>query len=142
MSDANDDWARLCDLLDDDPEVAPAVLEADDDDRWTALIDGLDEAGALAYLDEGDSGVELADALPALPRVFRAGIDLDEVGDIEGGIDEAATRADELLARHGLRLVFLEDESDAYPLVAVPAENVSAILELTERLGCTARSFP
>jgi len=141
MSDAADDWTRLCDLLDDDPEIAPAVLEADDDDRWTALIDGLDEAGALAYLDENDSGVELADALPALPRIFRAGIDVEEVGDIDGDVTMAIARADEILAPHGLRLVYLEEDTDAYPLVVVPAENVSAILELTERLDHSARTF-
>lgn len=142
MSDIADDWTRLCDLLDDDPELVPAVLEADEKERWTALIDGLDDAGALAYLDENDSGIELADALPALPRIFRAGIDVDEVGDVDGDIAAAIARADEILAPHGLRLVHLEEDSDSYPLVTVPSENVSAIIDLAERLDHSARTFP
>lgn len=137
MTEAIEDWTRLCNLLDDDPEFAPAVLDAIEagDDPWDALIDALDDAGALAYLDLGDTGAELADALPALPRVFRTGVDLDEVGDVDD-LTAAVTRANELLAPHGLHLVHLADpeDEDAYPLVAVPAANVDDIAALIDRL--------
>ncbi len=138
-----DDWARLCELLDDDPELAPAVLRAaaGDDEPWTALIDGIDDAGALAYLDAEDTGVELADALPQVPRVFAAGVDVDEVGDVEGDLTAAIVRADAILAPHGLRIVYLEEDSDAYPLVVVPLSHVTEILEIAARLGSTARTF-
>jgi hypothetical protein len=133
-----DDWTRLCDLLDDDPELAPAVRDAVDhgDDPWDALIDALDDAGALAYLDRGDTGVELADALAALPRVFRAYVELDEVGDVDG-LDAAIAKANELLAPHLLRLVHIDDpeDDDAHPLVAVPTANVDEVQALIGRLG-------
>lgn len=138
-----DEWTRLCELLDDDPELPPAVRRAvgDDEDAWAALIDGLDDAGALAYLDWKDTGVELADALPQLPRVFATGVDVDEVADVEGALTAAIARADGILAPHGLRIVYLGEDSDAYPLVVVPIANVTEILEIAARLGFTAQVF-
>ena len=52
------DWRRLCGLLDDDEavwEAVEAALEAGDD-PWEALLDGLDEAGAPAFLRADDDG--------------------------------------------------------------------------------------
>ncbi|WP_243231913.1 hypothetical protein [Microbacterium sp. CIAB417] len=134
------DWARLCALIDDDAELAEAVRTTGDD-PWEALIDGLDDAGALAYLDEEDAGPELAEALAGLPRVFRAGADLDTVEDIDGDLVAAIVRADAVLAPHGLRLVHLEEEPDAHPLVAVPIGHVDEIIALAARLGHRATSF-
>ena len=165
MSVHANDWTRLCELLDDDPELAPAVRlavtdpaeyfaqhqgalldrgveSADEVDPWTALIDGLDDAGALAYLDWKDSGVELADALPQLPRVFATGVDVDEVGDVDGALPAAITRADSILATHDLRIVYLDEDSDAYPLLVVPLTHAAEIVELSARLGFSARVFP
>lgn len=133
-----DDWTRLCALLDDDPDFAPAVLDAIEagDDPWSALIDALDDAGALAYLDRDDTGAELVDALAALPRVFRADIELDEAGDVDD-LDAAIAKANELLASRLLRLVHVEDpeDEDAHPLVAVPTSNVDEIQTLLGRLS-------
>lgn len=162
--DSTGDWARLCLLLDDDPELEPSVRQAitdpegyfaaheadllnrgikssDDVDAWLVLIDGLDDAGALAYLDWQDTGMELADALPALPRIIQAGIDVDEVGDVEGDLPAAIVRADAILAPYDLRLIFLEEDSDAYPLVAVDSAKVDEILAISARLGHAARVF-
>jgi hypothetical protein len=136
-----DDWRRLCRLLDDDPELVLGVESADETDRWTAVIDGLDDAGVLAYLERHDTGVELSDALAALPRVFRAGADIDPVGDVEGDLPDAIVRADEILAPHALRLVYLEEESDAFPLVVVPISHVEEIIAISSRLGHVARAF-
>ena len=138
------DWIRLCELLDDDPELIPAMrqsIEAGEADLWTSLIDGLDDSGALAYLDWKDTGGELADALSQVPRVFARGIELDEVGDVEGDLTAAIPRADSILAPHELRIVYLDEDSDAYPLVVVPIGNVAEILEITKRLGFTAQAF-
>lgn len=132
------DWARLCELLDDDPELGPAVAAADPADRWEALIDGLDDAGALAYLEVGDSGMELADALAELPRVFRTDVELDEVGDVDDLV-AAIARADALLSPHGLRLLRLEEDPTAVPIVAVPAEHVDEIISLAAARGRGAR---
>lgn len=138
MTELIDDWTRLCNLLDDDPEFAPAVLDAIEagDDPWEALIDALDEAGALAYLDLGDTGAELADALPPIPRIFRTGADVDAVGDVDD-LTAAVAKANEILAPHTLSLVHIEDpdDEDAYPLVAVPTANVDEIHGLIARLS-------
>lgn len=137
MTNTFDDWARLCRLLDDDPELTPAALEAVEggESPRDALLEGLDDAGALAYLEKNDTGAELADALHALPRIVRTGLELDEVGDIDT-LDAAITRANELLAEHGLALVYLEDpdDADAHPLVAVPVADLDEINALIEKL--------
>lgn len=137
-------YARLCALLDEDAELASSVIAAEADgnaDIWASIIDGLDDAGALAYLDAADTGVQLADALAGVPRVFRSGADMDAVADVDGELDGAIIRADSILARHGLRIVYLDEQSGAYPLVVVPLENVDEILTLTHRLGHGARVF-
>lgn len=160
----SDDWARLCDLLDEDPELSVVVLQAvtdpsgyfvdheqrlvdrgiesaDDIDPWLVMIDGLDDSGALAYLDGTDSGLELSDALAGVPRIFRAGVDTEPIADVDGPLERAIVRADEILAPHGLRLLFVAEDSDACPLVAVPSESVSEIIAIAERLGYEARTF-
>lgn len=117
-------WRRLCALLDDDESVGQAVeaaLEAGDD-PWEALLDGLDEAGALAYLQAEDTGMELSDALAQLPRVFALQPDLDEVTDTDD-LGEATAAADRILAASALRLVRLIEDDDTWPVVVVPAEN-------------------
>ena len=91
------DWQRLCALLDDDEavwEAVDAALEAGDD-PWEALLDGLDEAGALAFLRSDDTGMELSDALAQLPRVFALQPDLDEVTDTDDlGRGDRSSRPD------------------------------------------------
>lgn len=131
-------WERLCALLDDDPELWPTVQATLDDppaDPWTALLDGLDDAGALAYLDAGDQGEELADALTRVPRVVRAGLDLGPVTDTDGDVPTAVRAADAVLAPAGLCLVHLAEDSDAYPLVVVPAADKAEIERLARELG-------
>jgi hypothetical protein len=130
-------WERLCVLLDDDEQLRTEVREAVDagDDAWAALLDGLDDAGALAYLDEGDTGMELTDALVQLPRVFRLQPDLDEVTDTDD-LGEALHVADELLSEAGHRLLRLDEpDSDAHALVVVPADAVPEIERLAAGLG-------
>jgi hypothetical protein len=139
MGDAAD-WDRLCELLDDDELLRAEVREAVDagDDPWEALLTGLDDAGALAYLDEGDTGMELTDALVQLPRVFRLQPDLDEVTDTDD-LGDALGAADAVLVAAGLRLLRLDEpDSDAHALVVVPADAVPEIERLATGLGHAA----
>ncbi len=134
-----DPWQRLCALLDDDEHLWPSVAEAlegtDPGGAWAALIDGLDDAGALAYLEAGDSGMELTDALVQLPRVFQVQPDLDEVTDTDD-LDDALRAADGILAADQLRLVRLDDgDEDAVALVVVPAQAAVPIVDLAASLG-------
>ena len=130
-------WERLTGLIDDDALLWPRVQEAleDEEDPWEALLDGLDDAGALAYLDAEDTGMELADALAQLPRVFRLQLDLGAVNDTDE-LDQAMIAADGLLAGHGFRLVELQDEDDdAHALAVVPDRNVPELLQLSTGVG-------
>lgn len=130
-------WEQLCGLLDDDVQVWRDVEEAlgAGEDPWEALLGGLDDAGALAYLDEGDTGMELSDALAQLPRVFRLQPDLGRVTDTDD-LDEAMRTADEVLAEAEYRLLRLDEpDSDAHALVVVAADAVPEI----ERLAAAVR---
>lgn len=143
MSEVTAHWLRLGALIDDDPEVTAALQEAarSSDDLRSALLDAVDDAGALAYMEWADSGVELADALAQLPRVFRAGIDTDEVGDVDGSLERAIAAADRILARAELRIIYLDEGSDACPLVVVACGDVAEIHVLADRLGWPVRTF-
>lgn len=135
MDDAAD-WERLAGLLDDDEEFRASVRESLDSgvDPWDALLDGLDDAGALAFLDVADSGMELSDALAQLPRVFRLQADLDAVADTDD-LTDAIRAADRVLAAGGRRLIRLDQaDPDAIALVVVPAAGVPEVLRLAARL--------
>ncbi|WP_158277216.1 DUF6630 family protein [Serinibacter arcticus] len=142
-------WNRLCTLLDDDPQVGEAVAlalaaatdDTDTDAAWAALIDALDEAGALACLDRADTGDLLVDAVAPLPRVARAAregdVDLGAVVDVDD-LTEAIALANATLAVVGLELIALDEEDgddDCLPLVAVGTDDVAEITALVEALG-------
>jgi hypothetical protein len=130
------DWQRLCALIDDDAavwEAVEAALQAGDD-PWDALIGGLDDAGALAYLQVEDTGMELSDALAQLPRVFALQPDLDEVTDTDDLV-EATAAADRILRAAGLRVLRLVEEEDAWPIAVVPASGAGDIAGLVAALG-------
>jgi len=136
--DAAGDWRRLCALLDDDETVREAVEAALDagEDPWEALLDGLDEAGALAYLRSDDTGMELSDALAQLPRVYRVQPDLDEVTDTDD-LGLAMRAADSAVDQGGLallRLVEVEDDA-SWPVVAVRTDDRDRAIELATALG-------
>jgi hypothetical protein len=136
-------WKQLTALIDDDTQLWSDVSEAleEGDDPWEALIGGLDDAGALAYLDVEDTGMELADALAQLPRVFRLQPNLGEVNDTDE-LREAIAVADGVLAEGGLRLLMLEDDDDqAHALVVVPAAAVDEIVDVAASLGHTVTTF-
>ncbi|WP_375405049.1 hypothetical protein [uncultured Amnibacterium sp.] len=130
------DWQRLCALLDDDESVWEAVEAAlqDGEDPWDALIGGLDDAGALAYLQADDTGMELSDALAQLPRVFALQPDLDEVTDTDDLV-AATAAADRILSAAGLRIVRLVEEEDAWPVAVVAASGVAEIVRLAHGTG-------
>lgn len=137
-------WERLTRLLDDDELLWPQVrdaLESGEQDPWEALVAGLDDAGALAYLDADDTGMELADALAQLPRVFRLQARLGTVSDTDD-LEDAVVAADRLLTGHEFRLVRLrDDDDDAYALAVVPEANVPEILRLSADVGRPVRTF-
>lgn len=143
VTDVVHDGVRLAALIDDDPEVAGALRRAPQGDAelGAALLDALDDAGALAYMEWSDSGVELADALGQLPRIVRAGIDVDEVGDVDGSLEDAISRADALLIPRGMRLLYLDEGTDACPLVVVAQRDVDEIVEIAGRIGLKVRAF-
>ena len=130
------DWERLASLLDDDSAVPAAVRDAIEGgaDPWEALLDGLDDAGALAYLQIDDTGMELADALAQLPRVVRVGPGLATVTDTDD-LSEATALADTLLQQDGLRLIRLVEDDQSWPVVVTTAQDSDEIVELATRLG-------
>lgn len=130
------EWQRLCSLLDDDDEVRAAVAGAlgEGEDGWQALLDALDEAGALAYLQTDDTGMELTDALAQLPRVVAAAPDLGEATDTDDLV-EATAVAHAILSDAGLGLVRLVEDADAWPVVVVRTADLEAIADLARAVG-------
>ncbi|TGO05328.1 DUF6630 family protein [Serinibacter arcticus] len=147
-TDRTDDWERLCSLLEPDPEVWRSVqrtLDASslDTDPWAALLDALDESGAIACLDTGDTGDLLVDAVTALPRIARAelatgrDVDLRAVVDVDD-LTAAIAAARDVLAAVGLDLLALDEgdgDEECLPLVAVARDDVAEITALVGSLG-------
>lgn len=155
-------WSELARLLSDDPEVASATTRAVEDPAGylaeheeslgqrgiedaeevtgaIALVDALAEAGDLAYLDWKASPEEVAGQLGALERIRDAGVDLDPVGGLDVEVEVAAGAANHLLSEEGLYVLILDEDSDAYPLVVVPAARVSDILTAAAAAGAEIR---
>lgn len=148
------DWERLCSLLEPDPEVwrsvERALAESEEDavaaeqaGPWAVLVDALDESGAIACLDTGDTGDLLVDAVRALPRLSRAelatgrDVDLREIVDVDD-LDEAIAATRSALAAVGLDLVALDEgdgDEECLPLVAVASADVAEITALVGSLG-------
>lgn len=162
MSDAQA-WNRLTDLVTADPRVAPFVRravedpegyladheealaergieEADEVSPLIALIDALLETGELAYLDWKAETAEVTAHIAALPRVRATGIDLGAVVDAEL-LEDAVRAVNGLLAPASLEIVMLDEDSDAYPLVAVPADATEAVTEAAQAVDVEVQSF-
>ena len=133
-----EEWQRLCALLDDDETVWESVQAALDagDDPWESLLDGLDDAGVLAYLQTEDTGMELSDALIQLPRVYAVQPDLNDVTDTDD-LGDAMRAADEALASGGLQLLRLveEDDDESWPVVAAWTRSATEIRDCAQGLG-------
>lgn len=105
-------WERLCGLVAEDPAVLDDVREAlaegeDTAGVWQVFLSGLDDAGELAYLKASDGPMELEAALAQLPRVVRADVDLESVGDVDGDLAAGVDVAEEVLAEVDLATVHL-----------------------------------
>lgn len=142
-------WIRLTDLITDDPSVRQLVRSAVDDpaaylaahadtlgargideaDEVTpllALIDALEGVGELAYLDWKAEASEVAAQVARLPHVRAKGVELASIADAEL-LEDAVRAANALLAPAGLAIVMLDEDSDAYPLVAVSLDRLDAL---------------
>lgn len=160
MSDAQA-WTRLTHLVTDDPRVLPQVLSAvtdptgylaahedaldergiEEPDEVTAvvaLVDALRQIGELAYVDWKEAASEVRLQIAGLPRVRAVGGVLDS---LEGRPHEVAGAANALLAPAGVAIVGLDEDSDAYALVAVPAHRVSTLVSAAAAVGGVVTTF-
>lgn len=155
-------WDRFAALLTDDPGVAPQVRlavadpagylaahedallqrgieEADEVEGVVALVDALQGAGEVAYLDWKEEAGEVRAQVAGLPRVRAAGVALDAAG--EGSVEQVARAISRLLGPAGLVVVQVDEGSDAYPLVAVPADRLPALVAAGAAVDVGVRTF-
>ncbi|MGD7788325.1 DUF6630 family protein [Propionibacteriaceae bacterium Y1700] len=160
--DATGTWRDLATLLTDDTSVLAALTQAvadppayfrdhedaldergiDDPDDITgtiALIDALMDTGELAYLDWKSASEDVAGLLARLPRVQEAGIDLDRAGESQADVETVVAMVNRLLEPAGLVVIIIDEDSDAYPLVAVPLDRLPRILAAATPAGATIR---
>ena len=151
-------WTRLTGLLTDYPAVLAQVHRAVTDPEGylaehaddlaergiddavdvepvIALIDALIAIDEVAYVDWNDPADVVADELGALPRVAAAGV----VPEGEGRVEEVVAAVNAQLAAAGVVLVALDEDSDAYALVAVPQDRLAAVQEAGRAVGDIVR---
>lgn len=154
-------WTRLTHLVTDDPRVLPPVelavtdpgayLARHEDDLYergieepdevtavVALIDALLAVEEVAYLDWKAEVEETRAQLARLPRVRAAGVALDS---LVGRPQEAAAAANRLLEPAGVAIVGLDEDSDAYALVAVPTHRVTTLVSAGAAVGGVVITF-
>lgn len=154
-------WQELCESFTIDPSLwsevrsaltAPQDYLADFRERlagrgidsaagvsaWIALVDWLDENDRLVELDRTSSSEDLVDYLSTLP-LLATGVDLSPVAVETVPIGFAAQRANAILARSFRTLLYLETDSDSYPLALVSTEAAPRIQQLASAVGHVAR---
>jgi len=154
-------WQQLCESFSSDPalwaEVRSALAtpqeylaafgdrlanrgieSADEVSPWIALVDWLDENDRLVELDWKSSSGDLVDYLSTLPPLA-TGVDLSPVAAENVAFGFAVQRANAILARSFRTLLFLDIDSDSYPLALVSAEAAPRIQQLASAVGHVAR---
>jgi uncharacterized RDD family membrane protein YckC len=154
-------WQQLCESFSSDPalwaEVRSALTtpqeylaafgdrlanrgieSADEVSPWIALVDWLDENDRLVELDWKSSSGDLVDYLSTLPPLA-TGVDLSPVAAENVAFGFAVQRANAILARSFRTLLFLDIDSDSYPLALVSAEAAPRIQQLAVAVGHVAR---
>lgn len=104
-----------------------------------ALIDALITTGELAYLDWKVDPENAVEELGALPHVLASNADLSELAALDVEVEAVAAAMNGLLEPSGFVVLLIDEDSDAYPFVVVPAERRSAILAAARRAGAAVR---
>jgi len=153
-------WQRLCEALTSDPELwqvvqlalaEPAVylerFRERQSDRsivtveavspWIALVDWLHEHDRLIELDWKNTSVDLAENLSLLPLLYDLDVAPIEIEEVH--VSFAVPRANAILAPRFLTLLYLDIDSDSYPLALVSTEAAPRIQQLAADLGHVAR---
>ncbi|MGO2111440.1 MAG: DUF6630 family protein [Pseudoclavibacter sp.] len=129
-------------------DLADRGIESPDDVTGViVLIDALGRTGELAYLDWKNETEDTIAMLNRLPRVAASPIDLaifaDELSDDgDGGkaadVERVVANANGVLASSRLAIAVLDEDSDAYPLVAIATGNISVLERAAEAVGFRA----
>src|SRR5690606_23696734 len=124
------------------------IEEPEEVSPWLALIDALGKAKLLTYLDwktPADEFVIMLRMLPQVTTVFggvrEENAEFAQVAAIEGGMEKVLAPADRVLAGQGLRLIYLNEDSDVYPLIVVPGDRAGDIVSVAKELGYPARTW-
>ncbi|GAA0707402.1 DUF6630 family protein [Dokdonella soli] len=105
---------------------------------WLALVDGLQRRGALWSFDWKDQADNLAAAMQMLAQ--RRGAELDwqplaSRGDEYGATSSFADAIQQILQPAELVAVWLDTESDEYPVCLIEARQVDKLRGLAQQLG-------
>lgn len=163
MADEEESWCTWTELVTDNAEARSAVRQSVDDPQGfftahedelaggrgiedleeltdvIAVVEALREAGELAYFDWNEPADEVVGKLARLPRVAQSGVDLEPLADAEDALEEVAAQVNELLRPTGVVIVVLDEDSDAFPLVAIPVDRADRVVALGQRLGSDVR---
>ncbi|XSS43859.1 DUF6630 family protein [Propionibacteriaceae bacterium Y1685] len=115
------------------------IDDADEVTGTIALVDALMGTGELAYLDWKAASEDVAGLLADLPRVQETGIDLDPAGESQADLEAVVIMVNRLLEPAGLVVIIIDEDSDAYPLVAVPLDRLPSIMDAAEKADATIR---
>jgi hypothetical protein len=105
---------------------------ADERLPWLALIRALEDARMSAAVDWRASASEIARALAHIGAPKKSIATMKRLDDDESSTQELLELAGDELRTHGVRLGYLDDGSDSYALVLLPARSVRRLKQLAK----------
>lgn len=127
-------------FADHEDDLAQRGIEDPDDVTGpVVIIDALDKVDEVAYLDWKSPVDEVVGLLDRIERIKDAGVDLEVLVDPgysqEADVETVVGWVNALLGDSEVTVAILDEDSDAYPLIAVPTPTVESIVETAKRLG-------
>lgn len=120
------------------------IEEPDDVTGPVVIIDALGTVDEVAYLDWKSPVDEVVGLLARISRVRDSGVDLEVLIDPgyahEAPVETVVGWVNVLLAPAGVTVAILDEDSDAYPLIAVPTEQVDALIATADDLEVEIRA--
>ncbi|GAB3119258.1 DUF6630 family protein [Glaciibacter psychrotolerans] len=149
-------WQQLCALLVEDARLGQTVgdyladpdayfaaheddllqrgiEEAEELNAWLVVVDWLESNEMLIELDWSADSDELVEELQGLTQFPDEQFDASFEPATE--LVPALTDVDAMLQTRGMHLLYLDIDSDSYPLVLVPSANAEPIRDVAAQLG-------
>lgn len=127
----------------EDDLIQRGIEDSEDVTGAVVVIDALGKVDEVAYMGWKSPVDEVVGLLERIPRVKDTGINLEVLVEPgypqEADVETVVGWINALLADSDVTVAILDEDSDAYPLIAVPTDRAASIAETADSLGAEVR---